>query len=131
MQLQGKDPSCLREFLLKLLSRNSPLGNTGLQVIICSFNRNSFTFRVPFPCLYDNLLICYLSCRYWIRIGVQVGTFYPYCLQPNLPKGLGILVVNEIKDLVWKGSSGFSFREVFLIDNWANTLCLPCPVQTY
>ncbi|KAB1205034.1 putative plastid-lipid-associated protein 14, chloroplastic [Morella rubra] len=31
--MKGKDPSCLREFLLKLLSRNSPLGNTGLQIL--------------------------------------------------------------------------------------------------
>ncbi|KAG6655947.1 probable plastid-lipid-associated protein 14, chloroplastic isoform X1 [Carya illinoinensis] len=31
--MKGKDPSCLREFLLKILSRNSPLGNTGLQIL--------------------------------------------------------------------------------------------------
>ncbi|KAF5451048.1 hypothetical protein F2P56_031347 [Juglans regia] len=31
--MKGKDPSCLREFLLKVLGRNSPLGNTGLQIL--------------------------------------------------------------------------------------------------
>lgn len=30
--LQGNDPSCLREFLLPILCRDSPSGNPGLQV---------------------------------------------------------------------------------------------------
>ncbi|KAJ0042279.1 hypothetical protein Pint_17713 [Pistacia integerrima] len=30
---QGNDPSCLREFLLQVLNRNSPSGNAGLQIL--------------------------------------------------------------------------------------------------
>ncbi|PON72093.1 Serine/threonine protein kinase [Parasponia andersonii] len=30
---KGNDPSCLREFLLQLLNRNSPFGNAGLQIL--------------------------------------------------------------------------------------------------
>ncbi|KAM3681982.1 hypothetical protein ACJW31_12G037900 [Castanea mollissima] len=30
---KGNDPSCLREFLLQFLSRNSPSGNSGLQIL--------------------------------------------------------------------------------------------------
>ncbi|CAK7324158.1 unnamed protein product [Dovyalis caffra] len=30
---KGNDPSCLREFLLQVLSRNSPSGNVGLQIL--------------------------------------------------------------------------------------------------
>ncbi|KAL9337319.1 hypothetical protein Peur_069088 [Populus x canadensis] len=31
--MKGNDPSCLREFLLQILSRNSPSGNVGLQIL--------------------------------------------------------------------------------------------------
>ncbi|GMY07498.1 probable plastid-lipid-associated protein 14, chloroplastic [Fagus crenata] len=31
--MKGNDPSCLREFLLQILSRDSPSGNTGLQIL--------------------------------------------------------------------------------------------------
>lgn len=34
LNMQGNDPSCLREFLLPILCRNSPSGNAGLQVIV-------------------------------------------------------------------------------------------------
>uniref|UniRef100_A0A2P2L674 Putative plastid-lipid-associated protein 14ic n=1 Tax=Rhizophora mucronata TaxID=61149 RepID=A0A2P2L674_RHIMU len=31
--MKGNDPSCLREFLLPMLSKNSPCGNIGLQIL--------------------------------------------------------------------------------------------------
>ncbi|XWS50370.1 hypothetical protein CRYUN_Cryun12cG0082200 [Craigia yunnanensis] len=31
--MKGNDPSCLREFLLPILTRNSPTGNVGLQIL--------------------------------------------------------------------------------------------------
>lgn len=57
MLFQGNDPSCLREFLLQFLSRNSPSGNPGLQVFGPSTQVFS-TFSVPFPSSYENILIC-------------------------------------------------------------------------
>jgi hypothetical protein len=53
--VQGNDPSCLREFLLQILSRNSPSGNVGLQV--SSTNANYHTLSYTFHNIYKD---CFL-----------------------------------------------------------------------
>jgi hypothetical protein len=47
---QGNDPSCLRQFMLEILGRNSPYGNAGLQVSIQLhfLGDSGIVFRVPF-----------------------------------------------------------------------------------
>lgn len=46
MQLQGYDPSCLRELMLEIIGMNSPSGNTGLQVCLCFWSAIYLTFKV-------------------------------------------------------------------------------------
>lgn len=84
--VQGNDPSCLREFLLPVLLKNSPLGNTGLQVDL-DWSLHKLDENGEMPCL-----ISYLYCMlYWkrfpfrflIEIGALVGTFFRCCLQRN------------------------------------------------
>lgn len=83
--LQGNDPSCLREFLLRILRRNSPSGSAGLQVSICIINISYRNLIASYLVLMDLVgFIVLLFCRYLIGIGVLVGTFCPCYLQTNL-----------------------------------------------
>lgn len=76
VQVQGNDPSCLREFLLQILHRNSSSGNAGLQVFtVPSVQISNFK---TFIHLCENVWFI-MPCRYLIGIGVQGGTFYPCC----------------------------------------------------
>lgn len=48
VQVQGNDPSCLREFLLQILDKNSSSGNVGLQVCIHLVVNVVSSFSSPF-----------------------------------------------------------------------------------
>jgi hypothetical protein len=59
--LQGNDPSCLREFLVPILSQNSPSGNIGLQVWIC---------------IYGNVIAAY----YFLKLSDVMAVFCCYSI---------------------------------------------------
>lgn len=87
LYFQGNDPSCLREFLLPILCRNSPSGSTGLQVSIhlgIPIQSVFVMWKIFFHFVGTIFTKSYFSCRFLIGIGVQVGTFFHFCLQQNL-----------------------------------------------